>query len=109
MKRGFSIILLCLLCVLTSEGAESFLRMRGFQQHPIWTNTSEKGKYLEGSTETLMETKLQGWMLSYGMLGLGGSTTVTEFTSEAKKQALTAEWQEGGLIFGVTRTTTLTL
>ena len=85
MKRGFWIFLLCLLCVSTSARAESFLRMRTYQQHPLWTKTSEKGKYLEGSTESSMETKLQGWMLSCGMLGLGGCTTVTEVTLGSKK------------------------
>ena len=109
MKLGTWVFLLSLFFVWNSASAESFLRMRIYQQHPLWTNNTEKGSYMEGSTKTPMETNLQGWMLSYNMIGLGGSTTVTEFNTGDKTHSLTGEWQDIGLIFGVTRTSTLTL
>jgi len=109
MKLGTWIFLFSLFFVWNSASAESFLRMRIYQQHPLWTKNAEQGSYMEGSTETSMETNLQGWMLSYGMLGLGGSTTVTEFNTGDKTHSLTGEWHDIGLIFGVTRTSTITL
>ena len=112
IKPVFSLFLFCMVFTNTIVQADTFVRFRGYQASPLWTNSPEKGKYKAGTTEIPMQTVpslSQGWMLSYGILGVGIWSITTTFTSENVFYKLESKWQEGALIFDGPGNTSITL
>lgn len=80
----------------------SNLRFRAYE-----TN-GELGKYNEGKTIGILETKGKGGMISYGFFGIGSSTLNTTLLVGDYSHTLISEWNELAFIFEITNTTTLT-
>jgi len=111
LKWTCCLVVLGVMLSTTSRAQEdkSYLRIRLTQASALLAEKAEKGKYLEGTTEVDMSTVIGGLMLSYGTYGVGQSTLNTSIDAGSVQHTLTSKWQEGAFIFGVTRTTTLTL
>lgn len=103
LKRTCCLLLGLLLCTAPAVQAERYLRIRLLQPQ------SEQGKYREGSTEGKLGTTGTGWMLSYGDFAVGQSTLTTSISLGDFQHKLISAWQEGAFIFGMTRTSSLTL
>ena len=103
LKRTCCLLLGLLLCTAPAVQAERYLRIRLLQPQ------SEQGKYREGSTEGKLATTGTGWLLSYGAFAVGQSTLTTSISLGDFQHKLISAWQEGAFIFGLTRTSSLTL
>ena len=109
LKRIGGLLLLGLLFAPPGQAEESFLRLRAIQVSALLAEKAEKSKYLEGTTQVDMTTVVEGAMLTYGSLGVGQSTLTTTIDAGDVQHTLISQWLEGAMVFGVTRTTTLTL
>ena len=93
--------------------AESFIRIRSYQPSPLTTDGGiEKKKIKSGSKEITISSnpgKSQGWMVSYGLLGLGTSKHLIDFSFENAAINLESQFQDVALIFGGLGNTTVSL
>ena len=92
--------------------AESFFRIRSYQPSPLATDEIEKKKIKSGNQEIPISSspsKSQGWMVSYGLLGLGTSKHSIDFSFENAAFNLESQFQDLALIFGGLGTTTFSI
>lgn len=111
MKNVLAVFTLIMFSVSVLH-AESFFRIRSYQPSPLATDEIEKKKIKSGNQEipmSLSPSKSQGWMVSYGLLGLGTSKHSIDFSFENAAINLESQFQDLALIFGGLGNTTVSL
>ena len=111
MKNVLAVFALIIFSVSVLH-AESFFRIRSYQPSPLATDGIEKKKIKSGNQEIPISSnpsKSQGWMVSYGLLGLGISSHSIDFSFENADFNLESQFQDLALIFGGVGTTTFSI
>ena len=111
MKNVLAVFALIIFSVSVLH-AESFFRIRSYQPSPLASDEIEKKKIKSGSQEIPISSspsKSQGWMVSYGLLGLGTSKHSIDFSFENAAFNLESQFQDLALIFGGLGTTTFSI
>ena len=112
MKNVLAVFALIMFSVSVLH-AESFFRIRSYQPSPLATDGGiEKKKIKSGNQEIPISSnpsKSQGWMVSYGLLGLGISSHSIDFSFENADFNLESQFQDLALIFGGLGTTTFSI
>ena len=112
MLKLFLAIFAIVLISVSVLHAESIIRIRSYQPSPLASDSIEKKKIKTGSQEipiSSVPSKSQGWMVSYGFLGVGTSQYLANIEFENALINLESTWQDASFIFGGLGTTTFTI